>query len=363
MTIKVNVVGSRPLVSVIVPAFNAELTLRKTAQSALGGCYTSIELILVDDGSTDFTAALAHEIARSDPRVRIISRPNGGLSAALNSGFAVANGEFIARLDADDVWHPHKLERQVQLALRDPDLAFVYSWVRYVDGEGRLVRDGPAQSFPRHALCRGYYESLVGGGSSALMKRSAVAEAGGCDESLRSWEDLLLQLTICSRHPIGFVPAYLVAYRLRPDSLTADIPQMLDGWRVVRRRIEAQFPQVPRRVHGWAHGKRCAMFAESFAWRRQYRTCASLLAEAMRYDPVRTSYFLKYRIARRLARHDNPSAIHKPIINFADCDPDQPQRLEAYEPRLEGGDLGKLEAKRTAELAKLDTIIAATSYP
>ena len=359
MTIEAKSAGPAPLVSVIVPAFNAELTLRKSAESALGGRYASIELILVDDGSTDSTAALAQEIAKSDPRVRIVSRPNGGPSAAFNSGFAVAQGTYVARLDADDLWHPQKLDRQVQLALRQPDLAFVYSWVRYIDSNGWLVRDAQAQSFPRHALCRGYYESLVGTGSSALMKRTAVAEADGCDESLRNWEDFLLQLKICSRHPIGFVPAYLVAYRLRPGSLTADIPRMLEGWRAVRCRIKSDLPEVPRDVHHWAHSNRCVMFAESFAWRGQYGACASMLAEAMRYDPVRTWRFLKYRIARRLARRKNPIASAQPTINFADCDPDQPVRTNAFEQGPGGSDLWKLEAKRIEELAKLDTMIAA----
>src|SRR5690242_2977109 len=94
------------LVSVVIPAFNSEATLAETAASALAGSHREIELIIVDDGSTDGTAAVAQTLVNSDPRVRLVQRTNGGLPAALNAGFGAARGEYIARLDSDDIWHP-----------------------------------------------------------------------------------------------------------------------------------------------------------------------------------------------------------------------------------------------------------------
>lgn len=343
----------QPLVSVIVPAFNAEATLRETIASALAGSYRNIEVIVIDDGSTDSTGSISGELAAADPRVQVHRRANGGLSAALNSGFALARGDYVARLDADDLWHPAKLDRQMALALREPELAFIYCWVRYVDGHGRVLRDGPAQRFPRRALCRGLCESLVGGGSSALIRRSAIAEAGGCDESMKSFEDLWLQLKISERHPVGFEPGYLVGYRIRPGSLTTDTGKMLRIWRVMRKRLKRTFPQVPRYVHRWAHARRCMMSAEAFAWHGRFAASAALLAEALWHDPQWTGRCLGWRTGRNLGRRVLPAAEAAPGPAFLDCDPDE--ALCASETSL---GIERLESGRARKLAALDETLA-----
>ena len=347
-----------PLVSIIIPAFNAAATLRETAASALAGTYAKLEIIIVDDGSTDRTAEIADDICRSDQRVRVVTRSNGGLSAALNSGFAAATGEYLARLDADDLWHPTKLERQLEVGLAEPELAFIYSWVRYVDEAGRVVRDGPRQHFPRRALCRGFCESIVGGGSSALMKHSAVTAAGGCNEGFRSWEDLLLQLKISASHPIGCVPEYLVGYRVRPGSLSQDQSEMQRTWRAVRKEVKALFPQIPSAVDRWAHARRCASFAEGLAWRGRRGASAALLAEAMRHDPVGTARFLGYRLARRLRRRTQNLP---PGPSFLDCDPKAAVRADAFDAGLEGARLRTLEEKRASWIAQIDAALADNS--
>ena len=331
--------------------------MRDTVRSAAGGSYSNIEIIIVDDGSTDATASVAEELAGGDPRITLVRRENGGLSAALNSGFSVAKGDYIARLDADDLWHPSKLAKQVAFALDHPDAAFIYTFARYIDERDRVLHDGPRQEFPPHALCRGIYESIVGGGSSALLKRSAVEQAGGCDESLRSWEDMLLQLAISARHPIGFVPEYLVGYRTRPGSLSKDIDAMVRGWRTVRARLQAQFPHVPAFVHAWAHGTRCAMFAEGYAWRRQPVRSGALLAEAMRHDPTRLFEFLRMRIARRRTKARMP-AQQSPPITFLDCDPAQVTRLDAFEHYPAYLRFFRFEQRRRQRLRELDERLA-----
>jgi glycosyltransferase involved in cell wall biosynthesis len=110
--------GARPLVSVIVAAYNAEATLAETLRSALAQSYRPVEIILVDDGSTDRTA----EIASSFAEVILIRQANAGVAAARNAGIRASRGEWLAPLDADDLWHPAKLERQVAAALAAPEL-------------------------------------------------------------------------------------------------------------------------------------------------------------------------------------------------------------------------------------------------
>ena len=326
-------------------------------RSAASGTYSNVEIIIVDDGSTDATGSMAEQLAPEDPRIWVIRRENGGPSAAFNSGVAVASGDYIARLDADDLWHPAKLEAQVSFAVEHPDVGFVYTLVRYIDESGRVLQDGPRQEFPSRALCRGICESIVGGGSSALMKRSAVEQAGGCDESLRSWEDLLLQLTISARHRIGFVPQYLVGYRIRPASLTRDIDPMVRGWRAVRARLKDDFPEVPAFVHAWAHGVRCATFAEGYAWRKQPLRSTALLAEAVRYDPAYVSALLRFRLARRAAKR-GMRARRLPLVNFFDCHPAEPITADRFEPHPAHRRFASFEEGRRQALAELDARLA-----
>src|SRR5437868_3696326 len=132
--------NSAPLVSVLVPAYNAEATLAESLRSALASSYSNLEVVLVDDGSTDATIAVAEAFARDDGRVRLFRQPHGGVSAALNFGFDQIRGDLVARLDSDDLWHPTKLEKQVELMTADPAVGLTYTFVRYVDASGRVVR-------------------------------------------------------------------------------------------------------------------------------------------------------------------------------------------------------------------------------
>lgn len=340
----------------IVPAYNAEPTLSEAVQSALSGSYPNIELIIVDDGSTDDTFAIAQTLARADARIHLHRQPNGGVSAAFNAGLALVRGDYVARLDSDDIWHPRKIERQVDVALRHPRAAFIYTFVRYIDAQGRVTRDGPDQRFPLHALSRGVYESLVGANSSALMLRSTVQQIGGYDEELVSWEDLFLQLRITARAEIAYVPEYLVGYRVRPGSLSADPANMIRSWRKARRKIQREFPELPSFVDSWSHGRRCAGFAESFAWRGHYAMCARLLAEAARMDWRWTAAFLAFRSKRRLKRAFVRDSRHASSPPFSACDPQE--RVTADDPNDVYGPLDTLEAQRIAKLGEIDAELA-----
>src|SRR5690349_14922749 len=116
-----------------MPAWNAEATIVEALHSVAAQTYRNLEIIIVDDGSTDRTAALASEFCVSDPRGHIVSRSNGGPAAARNLGIAEARGEWIALIDADDLWHPTKIEKQVAIALaaHEPP-GFVYCWYRKI---------------------------------------------------------------------------------------------------------------------------------------------------------------------------------------------------------------------------------------
>jgi len=314
----------RPLVSVLVPAHNAEATLAATLRSALDSSYSNLELVLVDDGSTDRTSVIADEAARSDERVRVFRQPHRGVSAALNRGLAEVRGEFVARLDADDLWHTSKLAKQVELIAADPAVALVYAFVRYVNAEGRVVADGPPQKLSGHALCQCLYEGIVGGGSSVLVRRSILEAIGGYEESLSVWEDLLMHLHAAAVGEIAFVPEYLVGYRVRAGSSSSNRQISLENWRRARRRIRADFPNIPKFVHNWSDARRLLDFALGFVSDGRRAAGAGLLAQALARDFRRTSGVLLYHLRRRLGggREAGPAA----GPSFAECDPGRSYR-------------------------------------
>src|SRR5260221_9996594 len=195
-----------PLVSVLVPAYNVEATLAETLQSALASSYSNLEIVLVDDGSTDATAAIAEAFARDDQRLRIFRQHHRGVSAALNFGLDHIRGDLVARLDADDLWHPTKLEKQVDLMSADPTVGLTFTFVRYLDASSRIVRDAAPQELARHALCQCLYNGIVGGGSSAVFRRSVLDSGARYDKRHPVREGPMLHLDVAPADRMALRP-------------------------------------------------------------------------------------------------------------------------------------------------------------
>jgi len=221
-----------PLVSVVVPAFNAASTLSLTLSSIANQTYRSLDIIVVDDGSTDRTAAIARHFRLSEPRLRVITQPNGGVAAARNAGIRSSKGEFVAFIDADDLWHPTKIELQIEALLaEDPDVALVYSPYRVIDTDGNVIASSRRHGASGWVLNRHLYENIVGNGSSVLVRKAVLQELGGFDSWLREQgaegcEDLLLQLRIAARYKFREVPAYLIGYRKHRGNMSSDRDRM-----------------------------------------------------------------------------------------------------------------------------------------
>jgi O-antigen biosynthesis protein len=208
----------RPRVSVIVPTYNRADVLPRAIRSVLAQSWTDLELLVVDDGSTDATAEV---VARhGDPRVRYLRQPqNAGVSAARNRGLRAARGDFVAFLDSDDEWLPGKLFEQLAVFERAPaDLGVVYTGVECVFADGRRRVDVPEErgDVYRHMLGRNV---IHGGGSNVMMRRNVVAVVGFFDERLRAIEDYEYWLRIARFFTVDYVAEPLIRYY---DPVTAD---------------------------------------------------------------------------------------------------------------------------------------------
>jgi glycosyltransferase involved in cell wall biosynthesis len=206
-----------PLVSVVIPAYNAERTLRATIESALHQSLQDVEVVVVDDGSTDGTASIAQAFGG---RVRCISVANGGVSEARNTGIAVAEGRYVAFLDADDIWEPDKLQRQVPLLEANPDAGASYTGIRRVDDLMGTIGETPATTYPDLCEALLLYSGVVNI-SSSVVRRSVTPSFDPRFSQCADW-DYFLRLSRMTRFIA--VPDLLVRYRSSSGRMSSDIP-------------------------------------------------------------------------------------------------------------------------------------------
>lgn len=210
-----------PLISVVIPMFNAAATVKDTVESVLNQTWIDFELIIVNDGSTDDSVAIVQQF--SDPRIQIISQANAGAPASRNRGLAAATGEFVAFLDADDLWTTDKLEAQLKALQANPDAALAYSWNQFIDASGRLICLGRRVDVSDNAYQTLLVTNFIENGSNPLIRRQALIDVGGFDQSLRSSQDRDLYLRLAKRFRFVRVPSYQVLYRMTPGSITSDL--------------------------------------------------------------------------------------------------------------------------------------------
>ena len=217
-------------VSVVIPTFNRTALLGRALASVQRQTFEPLEIIVVDDGSTDDTRQM---LERAFPGCRYLRQPNGGVSSARNLGIEASRGKWIALLDSDDEWLPEKLANQLQLLADLPDHPLCHTdeiWVR----NGRRVN-----AMKKHAKSGGWIFSnclplCVISPSSALIKRTLFDEIGLFDESLPACEDYDLWLRICSRHPVAYLETpQIVKYGWHTDQLSQQF------WGMDRFRVRA----------------------------------------------------------------------------------------------------------------------------
>ncbi|MBW2661430.1 MAG: glycosyltransferase [Deltaproteobacteria bacterium] len=193
-----------------MPCFNAAPYLTKSLSSALGQTFKEIELIVVDDGSTDSSLQVLEGIR--DPRLKIISQPNRGVCAARNRGLSEALGEHIAFLDADDAWHRECLTKLYAALRSHPGSVLAYCGWQNVGIEGRRGEPFVPPDYERLDKAEIFLGGCRWPVHAALTRRSAIEQAGGFDERFPTSEDYYLWLKIATRHPIVLVPEVLAYY-------------------------------------------------------------------------------------------------------------------------------------------------------
>ena len=222
------------LISVIIPVFNGEKTIYKTIESLLKQTFSHLEILVIDDGSTDSTVEIVKSIF--DSRLHIYSYPNAGISANRNRGLGKATGEYLSFIDADDLWASDKLEAQLNALLKHPQAALAYSWTDYIDMNGNFLKSGRRITETGNVYSKLLMSNFLENGSNPLIRSEVFNTIGGFDESLTVAEDWDMWLRISACYEFVLVPEVKIFYRVQVNSLSTNLVQMeIDSLQVIER--------------------------------------------------------------------------------------------------------------------------------
>jgi glycosyltransferase involved in cell wall biosynthesis len=279
-----------PLISVVVPAYNAERFIARTLQSVIAQSYAHFEVWVVDDGSTDQTAAIAREIAQQDPRVKILVQANAGVAAARNLAIQQANGDWIAPIDADDLWNCDYLKQVVDCINTAPKaVGLIYAWSLDIDEQ-----DCPTGGFHAAQIAGRVYSTLLchnflGNASCTVMRRDCLLAIGGYSEQFQAQnaygcEDWDLYLRLATRCEFAVVPEFRVSYRKLRHSMSDNADRMARSHALMLQRVQQCYPELPAFLYRLSRSSLYLYFAHHFSAQQNPHRTLYWLRQAMQAD-------------------------------------------------------------------------------
>lgn len=233
-----------PLVTVVCPAFNAAETLRASVQSVIEQTYKNLQIVIVDDGSSDETISIAEALAREDQRIEVHSQTNSGSCIARNKGFSLANGFYVSVIDADDLWPPWKIQEQVELLKSNPDSIVIGGVRRFGVENGRWVWYHETLPFPYEGKIN-YLRRLLRLNDNEMVllntfcaKTEFIVNEGGWDPLIHTGHDWDVWIRLAKKHPFLPVPKVYQYYRKSKASATRrnSVIKVLDSHMIILER-------------------------------------------------------------------------------------------------------------------------------
>lgn len=274
------------LVSVIVPVYNREGLVGKTLDSILGQTYPHIEIVAVNDGSTDDSLAVLNRYAeKHQGKLDVIDQENSGQVRARNNGLKKARGEYIAFLDSDDTWEKEKLARQIPLF--KGNVGLVYCGIREVDPEGRVIRTVLCEPGMRGDI---YGQLLVKNrmtGGTVVVNRKSLEKTGMFDESLRAAENWDLWIRISREFDVDYVNGFLVNYLKHQGNISHDSELMtVAAWAILQKHL----PSLPenealKRWYFEAYANYYYNFGVGYFGQENYLAARKMFLESWRCVP------------------------------------------------------------------------------
>jgi glycosyltransferase involved in cell wall biosynthesis len=281
------------LVSVIIPNYNYARFLSKAINSVLAQTYPNIEIIVVDDGSTDNSLAI---LARYEDRVQVLAQANQGVARARNNGVARSSGEYLAFLDADDLWLPAKIEKQVELFEKNTALGLVHVGIEDRDVEGNLLATKLVgmEGWVAPELLRFQKPVILGGGSGFMIRRANFAETGGFDPRLSTSADWEFLYRVTSRYEVGFIKEVLMVYRIHGSNMHGNVAAMGHDVKIgLEKAFEDRSPKV-QKMRRECYGNFHYMMAGSYFRANNYPPFFGHAVKSLWYQPQNIANYLRF---------------------------------------------------------------------
>lgn len=240
---------SSQLISVVTPLYDGAGTIERTLRSIQRQTWPRLEIVVVDDGSSDGGPEFVRQAALSDRRIRLITQDNAGVAAARNRGARAAAGDYLAFVDADDLCGPERLEMQMAaLEAGGEQTALAYTWSALIDEQDRVYSTWPGpdqEGWVFRDLCR---SNFVGNGSCTLMRRAAFEKVGGYDPSLHArdaqgCEDLMIYMRLAEHFQFRVVRRHLTGYRVTRANMSSNVLRMLRSCELTLGAFRPRYPE------------------------------------------------------------------------------------------------------------------------
>lgn len=209
------------LISVIIPVYNAEKTIKETIKSVLDQTFTNFELIIINASSTDATLSIISQI--EDERIQVFSYPKANVAVNRNRGCNRATGDYITFLDADDLWTTDKLAAQYIALQENPQAGVTYSWTNCIDENSKFLRKTSHVTWNGDVYSKLLLDDFIGNGSNVMIRRDVLIETGGFDELLTNAQDTDMQLKLSAITNFICVPKVQILYRIQQLSMSSNV--------------------------------------------------------------------------------------------------------------------------------------------
>ncbi len=282
----------RALVSVVIPAYNAAAFIERTLKSVSSQTWSELEILVVDDGSTDKTVDIVTRLAEKDARIKLLQQQNQGVSAARNLGISNARGDYIALLDADDTWMPEKIARQMEVFEDSPEqvgLVYTKSFRVFEDGRPSLYSVGnELEGEVFFTLIQG---NFIENASSPLIRRTCfdrvglfsleyqLMQAQGCED----WD---MYLRVAEHYQFRLVREHLTGYWQSTSSMSANWEVMLRSYRLMMEQVRKRHVDIPGYVFRWSRSNYYFYLANQASRGCDVISSMKLMARTIACDPV-----------------------------------------------------------------------------
>lgn len=281
----------KPLVSVIIPNYNYEAYIAGTIDSVLAQTYSNIEIIVVDDGSKDNSLSVLEKYGN---RIKVIAQKNQGVSLARNNGVAASQGEYVAFLDADDIWLSSKIEKQLEKFSVGEEVGLVHCSMLYIDTNDQITgenRNGKEGWLAADVLLL-EEGATVGIGSTSLVRKTVFDEVGGFDPRQTTAADWDFSYRVAKRYKIGFVSEPLVRYRLHGSNMHSNIGAMEHDVKIGFEKAFADMSPAVQDIRSKCYGNFHYMLAGSYFRAGEYDAFVTNALKSVWYKPGNIKRYL-----------------------------------------------------------------------